>query len=187
MFTYFLLFCIATVGMTSIIVRGVIFQPFRSFIGNRAETAKQRREQHAEKTGKLPRRSFIEFVNELISCTQCTGFWCGLFCGLMFLLSGFETLTPQPIEKIPSVSFHLVGWALYLDHFLYCLKYILLLFCCGTAGSFLSSFADVVLEWVFYNKMVALRNLEEIDRMREEREMRASLAEHDEGNPDEPR
>ncbi|GHT43019.1 hypothetical protein FACS189443_6590 [Planctomycetales bacterium] len=67
------------------------------------------------------------------------------------------------------------------------LKQILFWFCCGAAGSFLSSFADVVLEWVFYNKMVALRNLEEIDRMREERETQASLAENNEENPDEPR
>jgi hypothetical protein len=135
--TEFLLFCIATVGMTSIITQGVIFQPFRQFIGNWAEKAINRREQKAQATGKLPRRQLIEWFNELINCAQCTGFWCGLFCGLYFL-SGRHLLEGN----------HLLTWL-----------------CYGFGGSFLSALGCNVIDWVFYRKMNALRQLEEQDLM----------------------
>ena len=139
------LFCIATVGMTSIIVQGVIFLPFRQFFGNWAEKIHLRREQ----TGKPARWSLVEWFSELINCAQCTGFWCGLFCGLL--------LYPQGIAEV-NLPKLLLTW-----------------FCCGLGGSFLASLGCNLIDWVFYHKMNALRHLEEQDIMLAER--RANLPE----------
>jgi len=136
----FLLFCLATVGMTSIITQGVIFQPFRQFFGDWAERIRVHREQRAQASNKVPRRSFVEWFNELINCAQCTGFWCGLFCGLFFLLP--ETC---PIDISPLLALYLF------------LKW----FCCGLGGSFLATLGCIAIDWVFYLKMNALRRLEE--------------------------
>ena len=140
----FLLFGIATVGMTSIIVQGVIFLPFRQFIGNWAERIQSRREQ----AGKATRRSFVEWFSELIHCAQCTGFWCGLFCSLFFLLP--ETRAVAAFDDLLSL---LLKW-----------------FCYGLGGSFLASFGCNAVDWVFYHKMNALRRLEEQDLMLAERQ-----------------
>jgi len=148
------LFCIATVGMTSIIVQGVIFLPFRQFFGNWAEKIHLRREQ----TGKPARWSLVEWFSELINCAQCTGFWCGLFCGL--LLIPFEVW--ETLEAFRFVA----GAPLPL-------KIFLMWFCCGLGGSFLASLGCNLIDWVFYHKMNALRYLEEQDIMLAER--RANL------------
>jgi len=148
----FLLFCIATVGMTSIIVQGVIFLPFRQFIGDWADTIHHRREQ----TEKVSRRSLVEWFNELINCAQCTGFWCGLFCGLFFVMSYCPAVPPTGAGL--SLCYSLLMW-----------------FCCGLGGSFLASFGCNAVDWVFYHKMNALRHLEEQDIMLAER--RATLHE----------
>ena len=133
----FLLFCIATVGMTSIITQGVIFQPTRQRIGDWAEKIRIRREQKMQ-----VRRSFVEWFDELINCAQCTGFWCGLFCGLFLIL-------PESYEiKTLDVPYLLLKW-----------------FCCGVGGSFLATLGSNVIDWVFYHKMNALRRLEEQDLM----------------------
>lgn len=71
----FLLFVLATVGLTLIIVDGSIFEPVRCFL---------------EK--KLP-----EKVYDVFECYQCMGTWCGFVCGAMtfglnplfIILSGF--------------------------------------------------------------------------------------------------
>ena len=131
----FLLFCIATVGMTSIITQGVIFQPFRQFVGDWAEKIRSHREQKAK-----VRRSFIEWFNELIHCAQCTGFWCGLFCGLFFLL---PEIRAAEMLSIPALSL-LLKW-----------------FCCGLGSSFLATLGCIVIDWVFYLRMNALRRWEE--------------------------
>jgi len=128
--TEFLLFCIATVGMASIITQGVIFHPFRQFFGNWAEQIRVRREQ----AGKVSHWSVIEWFNELINCAQCTGFWCGLFCGLI--------LFPYGITKA---------------------NLLLVWFCYGLGGSFLSALGCNLIDWIFYRKMNALRYLEEQD------------------------
>jgi hypothetical protein len=91
--TEFLLFCIATVGMTSIITQGSIFQPFRQYIGILAEDARVYWEKKA-KPDSVPRRSFVEWFNELINCAQCTGFWCGLFCGVFLVAANWKGVPP---------------------------------------------------------------------------------------------
>ena len=145
----FLLFCIATVGMTSIITQGVIFQPFRQFIGHWAERIRVLREQKIqERQGVTPpvsRRSFIEWFDELINCAQCTGFWCGLFCGLFLLFPEISTAANETFPTLP-LLYLLLKW-----------------FCCGVGGSFLASFGCNAVEWSFYHKMNALRHLEEQD------------------------
>jgi len=134
----FLLFCIATVGMTSIIVQGVVFQPFRQSVGDWAEKNRVHRERKAQEQGgvspSVSHRSLVEWFNELINCAQCTGFWCGLFCGLI--------LCPHGIASA---------------------KFLLVWFCCGVGGSFLAALGCNVIDWVFYHKMNALRHLEEQD------------------------
>ena len=115
--------------------------PFRQFIGRWAEKIHLRR----ERLGKAPRGSLVGWFNELINCAQCTGFWCGLFCGLILF------------------SPSLAGG-----------KLLLLWFCCGLGGSFLASLGCNVIDWVFYHKMNALRRLEEQDSMLAEHRARVS-------------
>jgi hypothetical protein len=55
------LFTLGVIGMTHILVDATIFQPLRDWMD-----------------AKLP-----EKVSKLIHCYQCTGFWCGLFCGFL--------------------------------------------------------------------------------------------------------
>jgi len=148
----FLLFCLATVGMTSIITQGVIFQPFRQFFGDWAERIRAHREllthreqRTQEREGVNPpvtRRSFVEWFNELVNCAQCTGFWCGLFCGLFFLLPEIHAIEASPLFTV----YLLLKW-----------------FCCGLGGSFLATLGCIAIDWVFYLKMNALRRLEEQD------------------------
>jgi hypothetical protein len=71
----FLLFALATIGLTLIIVDGSIFEPVRCFLEKR-----------------LP-----EKVYDVFECYQCMGTWCGFICGAMafglnpiiIILSGF--------------------------------------------------------------------------------------------------
>jgi hypothetical protein len=154
----FLLFCIATVGMTLIITQGGVFRPFRQFLGDRAERIRERREQEAQERGSvsLPvqSQSLVEWFNELINCAQCTGFWCGLFCGLLLIpLEAWKTLH----------DFRFVAGAPLP------LKFFLLWFCYGLGGSFLASLGSNLIDWIFYRKMNALRQLEEQDMVLAER------------------
>ena len=135
----FALFCIATVGMTSIIVQGVLFQPLRQYMGGLAERSRLRREQAA----KGRRRTLMEDLSELLNCAQCVGFWCGLLCGVFLVSTG--CLTTTGISRF-------MMWL-----------------CCGFGGSFLSAFGCHALDWIFYRKMNALRQLEEQDLILAER------------------
>ena len=146
----FLLFCAATAGMTSIITQGVIFHPFRQFIGDWADRIRVHREEK-EQAGRgtsllVSRRTFVEWFSELINCAQCTGFWCGLFCGLFLLTSDF-----------------LWGNTGGRMHDVQVLNRLLMWFCCGVGGSFVSALGCNLIDWVFYHKMNALRHLEEQD------------------------
>jgi len=165
--TEFLLFCIATVGMTSIIMHGSILAPFRHFLGNWAERIRERREQRSEKTGKVPQyRSCIEWFNDLINCAQCTGFWCGLFCGLFLVTS--DTFWGIYLFTFESWSYE----------FSRVVNRLLMLFCCGLGGSVLAPLGINLIDWIFYRKMNALRQLEEQEITLAER--RAAL---EEGQP----
>jgi hypothetical protein len=75
-FVSFLLFCIATIGLTNIMVHGKILD----VIGLRPWLRENMKPEHFQ----------------VFECYECSGFWAGLFCGLflcshwwMILLCGF--------------------------------------------------------------------------------------------------
>lgn len=86
-----ILFVFATIGLTNILVDSRLFDPVRCWL----QTI-------------LPTK-----VYEVLECHQCTGFWCGMLCGLVLL-----SLNPIAI------------------------------FMCGCAGSFLSAFAYIIMEFI---------------------------------------
>ncbi|MDR0870990.1 MAG: DUF1360 domain-containing protein [Planctomycetaceae bacterium] len=139
---HFLLFCLASAGMTSIVVKGSIFRPFRDWLADETERTAHRR----EKRGLPPAFSLFGFVNDLISCVQCTGFWCGIFCGLFLVSSDFAAwlLVPQS-----SVAFIVL------------VNRLLMLFCCGAAGSFSAMLGDVLFETLYFSKEYTARKLHE--------------------------
>jgi hypothetical protein len=71
-----LLFVLAAVGMTHIVVDGTIFDPVRTW---------------AEKPIKwtIPFKRFFDWVktklSNIMGCHQCCGFWCGVVVALIFL------------------------------------------------------------------------------------------------------
>jgi len=140
----FLLFAFASIGMTLILVRGTLFLPFRNFLANGAERIRKRR----EKKGLPTRFTLTEFLFGLISCAQCTGFWCGLFCGIFFVTSDTSWVWLNSIGPR-----HLFNR-------------ILMLFCCGAAGSFLSVIGDIFVEWLFFSKMLLMRRFEDEEHHR---------------------
>lgn len=143
----FLLFCLASVGMTLILVRGSLFASFREKLALEAERIQNTRQKKKQAAG----FSLIEFVGGMLHCVQCTGFWCGLFCGFFLLTSdsvwiGFSSMGPRLL-----------------------FNRILMLFCCGLAGSFLASVGDILVEWMFFSKLRKERWILEDDRRRAER------------------
>jgi hypothetical protein len=58
-----ILFVLAAIGMTNILVQGNIFQPVRDFLAKR-----------------LPQKLY-----QVFECHQCMGTWCGFFCGYILL------------------------------------------------------------------------------------------------------
>jgi len=64
--TAFLLFCLATIGLTNIIVHGKILD----VIGLRPWLQKHMKPDHFQ----------------VFECYECSGFWAGLFCGLFVCL-----------------------------------------------------------------------------------------------------
>jgi len=64
--TDILLFAFAVIGLTHIIVDSRIFESPREWIKSRDAW-------------------IFKKATEAIECYQCSGFWCGLFCGLIFV------------------------------------------------------------------------------------------------------
>jgi hypothetical protein len=158
--------------MTSIIVQGVIFLPFRQFIGDWAEKIHTIKAGNAAQRSDRTHRSLVEWFNELINCAQCTGFWCGLFCGLFLLTSGTYWLEGFGIQRVEVWTPLSDGSILNRhDEFRFdCVNIVnrlLMWFCCGVGGSFLASVGCNFIDWGFYRKMNALRQLEEQDIMLE--------------------
>lgn len=62
-----ILFALATIGLSNILVHGKILDVIKIF-------------------GKSIRQilTYPKFLNELLSCYECTGFWSGLIVGLIF-------------------------------------------------------------------------------------------------------
>ncbi|MDR0705167.1 MAG: DUF1360 domain-containing protein [Planctomycetaceae bacterium] len=142
----FVLFALASIGMTLILVRGTLFQPFRDFLANRAERIRLHREHKELRSG----FTLTEFLSGLISCAQCMGFWCGLFCGVFLITADASWIEPNSYKINPRYLFNR----------------ILMLFCCGAAGSFLSVIGDIFLEWLFFSKMLLMRRFEDEEHQR---------------------
>ena len=71
--TNLFLFCFAVVGLTNIIVDpATIARPIRDRV-----------EKWANGDGKC--RSFWAWLDKLMSCYQCTGFWVGMLCGAILI------------------------------------------------------------------------------------------------------
>ena len=73
---YFLFFCLASVGLTAILVDGTIFLPLRRRVAEETDRVRRRR----ERKGLSSSFSLYETVHEILGCYQCCGFWAGLFC-----------------------------------------------------------------------------------------------------------
>lgn len=127
----FLLFSLASIGMTLILVRGALFEPFRQNLAIKVE--KLHRKQ--QKKGLPPELTLVEFFHDLVHCVQCTGFWCGMFCGL-FLLTTDSYWSAGSFWNLPYLANRLIMWL-----------------CCGFAGSFLASVGDILIEWMFFAKL----------------------------------
>ena len=107
----FLLFAVATVGMTAILVEGAVFAPLRDHLAERTRFLREKRERLKLKST----FAFSEFLEGILTCFQCCGFWSGLFCGIFLLTSFSEIGVP---ERRFAILHTLMMW-----------------FCCGVAGS----------------------------------------------------
>lgn len=72
LFTTFLWFALATIGLTNIVVHGKVMEVLKI----------------SDKTLREWLNSW-SFTKEMTSCYECTGFWAGMICGLFFLDWGF--------------------------------------------------------------------------------------------------
>lgn len=107
----FLLFCLSVVGMSHILADGKIFSWLRNFI----------------------QKYLPSIFHEMITCYQCNGFWCGVFCSLIFFVPHLKSYLS------------IVGY----------------LFAAGCAGSFLSNFAAIYMNYLENNTSFNLHDGEE--------------------------
>lgn len=59
-----LLFCLAVIGMTHIVIHGTIMEPVEEWLERRIPSC---------------------IHDALFNCYQCSGFWCGVFLGLLIV------------------------------------------------------------------------------------------------------
>ena len=156
----FLIFCMATVGLTAILVDGKIFAPFREGLERRVLAQEERREASIARGGKgalrpaTRRRTWSGFLLDILTCYQCCGFWSGLFCGVFLTFSRFVFAPPfyvlngaKPmleiieVEKAEYLLFAPVIWLM-----------------CGLAGSFLALVWRMFVELIFEKTMLCRRS-----------------------------
>jgi hypothetical protein len=152
----FLLFCFAVTGMTLILVQGVIFESFRLRLARSVKVVEWQRSKK-----NLPRKfTFVEFLNKMIQCPQCTGFWCGLFCGLFIVSCDIVSCSCSIlVNELESFWSGFLGVSTYFVYFVIFCRWLILLFCCGVAGSFLAPFGDLLLQWIFISKELTTKKL----------------------------
>ncbi|MDR2643315.1 MAG: DUF1360 domain-containing protein [Planctomycetaceae bacterium] len=149
----FLLFCFAVTGMTLILVQSTIFEPFRKMLADSVELIERNRV--AEN---VPSKfTVVEFLHKMLQCLQCAGFWCGLFCGLLILTPDIlhvnivAGISNDALKDAKNYSFFICLITLF--------RWIMLLFCCGAAGSFLAPLGDLLLQWIFISKELVAKQL----------------------------
>lgn len=122
-FIGFVIFMLAVIGMSHIIVDGSIFAPFKAWLG-------------AEKSENVLMNIFMNIgiikwsrakLLALMSCYQCSGFWSGIIIGLAMWY-----ICKDPL-LMGCDAYNWVAVAV---------------FCYGCAGSFLSTIAAVTLMWI---------------------------------------
>ncbi|MDR1384990.1 MAG: DUF1360 domain-containing protein [Planctomycetaceae bacterium] len=149
----FFLFCMATVGLTAILVDGKIFQPFRERLEKNVRDDEER--WNSQFPEKKPPRTWSGFLFSIITCYQCCGFWSGLFCGFCLLLVITDyTLVYNGIRLGTDLQrlFHVpFFWLL-----------------CGFAGSFLSTVYLMFVEWIFAKTELCRRTNQEHPHNHEE-------------------
>jgi len=82
---YFILFCFATIGLTSIFVESYIFDSFRKWLKDENTISKNKIVNYLNKFKRVKNK-----LNKIFSCYQCMGFWTGLFNG--FVLISFNPI-----------------------------------------------------------------------------------------------
>ena len=132
----FLIFCMATVGLTAILVDGKIFAPFRE----RLEKRVLEQEERQQANGRIIRRSWSGFLLGIITCYQCCGFWSGLFCGLFLTISRWLSLVDTRFDLV-----------------LQLILSPLFLLLCGFVGSFLATVYLMFVELIFAKTMLCRR------------------------------
>jgi hypothetical protein len=129
--TEFLFFVVATIGMTLIVTRGDIFSEFRNWVLSFAPKLPDNTptQMTADGTPVIPavpplttKQYLIHKVTKAINCCQCTGFWCGVFCGVWYVYYGNNVYENSVMNLFK-------------------------LFLCGCIGSVVSLTADLVLEY----------------------------------------
>jgi hypothetical protein len=146
-FAELFLFCFAVIGMTLILVKGSIFESFREFFAHKVELLAQEREEK----GAPHKFTIVEFFNKMIQCVQCAGFWCGIFCGLFLLACDIyhSAFTAKLYSVAIDFSNNRVNLSQWYWQTARIIRWVMLVFCCGAAGSFLSMFGDFVLQWLY--------------------------------------
>ena len=180
----FLIFCMATVGLTAILVDGKVFAPFRERLEQYVRAQQDRapaqqdhvgvQEDH-QQAGTTPsgtsiahsgtstthsgtsRRSWSGFLLDMLSCYQCCGFWSGLFCGLFLTVSEFYINSFAAAQFGQWHQFGKCGTVLFL-HFYAVLFWLM----CGLVGSFLATVYLMIVELVFAKTMLCRRTNPEV-------------------------
>jgi len=144
----FLIFCMATVGLTAILVDGKIFAPFRERLENRVRAQEERQQANIARGGKK-RRTWSGFLLDILSCYQCCGFWSGLFCGVFILInrSVFDALIEMN-KYAPVDDVSMAQQIFYIGLFW---------LMCGLVGSFLATVYLMIVELVFAKTMLCRR------------------------------
>jgi hypothetical protein len=131
--TELLLFMAASIGMTLIVTRGEIFSEFRAWVLSFAPKMPENTTTAAVSEDGTPivlpppPLTTIQYlrrkITAAINCCQCTGFWCGVFCGIWYVYYGSVADTNHVIN-------------------------VFKLFLCGCVGSVTSMTADIFLEYL---------------------------------------
>lgn len=76
----FILFCLSTIGLASILVESVIFDPFRKWLKDENAVSKNKIINYLNKFKRVKGK-----LSKIFSCFQCMGFWTGVLCGLILI------------------------------------------------------------------------------------------------------
>ena len=108
----FLIFILATTGLTMICVKGKIFTRLRSWITNQY-TQKENFRLMKDSTNKTPYRGFWKWQSDIWGCGMCFSMYAGTVCaGAVFLMEHYEWIKYflYPLCAVPIVAFAVKFW-----------------------------------------------------------------------------